>query len=65
MRSGALGEATLTESVYQPLLSLMADHRVRTVKEMHEAVHTQGVSDGMLRQAVLVLAGLGYLLPAR
>jgi SAM-dependent methyltransferase len=63
--TGALGEATLTESVYQPLLSLMADHHVRTVKEMHEAVHTQGVSDGQLRQAVLVLAGLGHLLPVQ
>jgi hypothetical protein len=70
--TGALGEATLTESVYQPLLSLMADHRVRTVKEMHDAVHTQGVSYEQLLQAVLVLAGsssslagLGHLLPVQ
>jgi len=63
--TGALGEATLTESVYQPLLSFMADHRLRTVKEIHEAVHAQGVTDGQLRQAVLVLAGLGHLLPVQ
>jgi SAM-dependent methyltransferase len=63
--TGAMGEATLAESVYQPLLSLMADYRVRTVKEMHEVVHTQGVSEAQLRQAVLVLAGLDHFLPVQ
>jgi len=43
----------------------MADHQVRTVKAMHEAVQTQGLTYAQLRQAVLVLAGLGHLLPVQ
>jgi hypothetical protein len=62
MRSGALGETTLSEAVYQPILQAMADHQVRTVRQIQAAVAAAGVSYAQLTQAVLVLAGLGHLL---
>jgi SAM-dependent methyltransferase len=63
--TGALGEATLTEAVYQPILETMADHQVRTVRQIQAAVAAAGVSYAQLTQAVLVLAGLGHLLPVQ
>jgi hypothetical protein len=63
--TGALGEATLTESIYQPILETMADHQVRTVSQIQAAVAASGVSYAQLTQAVLVLAGLGHLLPVQ
>ena len=57
--AGALGEATLTESIYNPILDLMADYRVRTMAQIEQAVKAQGITAPQLIQAVLVLCGSG------
>lgn len=57
--AGALGEATLTESIYAPLLDLMADHKVRTLAQIEETVKDSGISFAQLIQAALVLCGNG------
>ncbi len=59
--SGALGEATMSEEIYGPILDLMSDHTVRSVAEIEASVATKGVSFAQLREAVLLLAGLGHL----
>lgn len=60
--TGALGEATLQESVYNPVLDVLADHKPKTIAQMERAVTDKGVVVfGQLVQAVLVLSGAGHL----
>jgi SAM-dependent methyltransferase len=57
--SGSLGEATLTESIYAPVLDLMSDFKVRTLVQMEQLVKDKAINFGQLSQAVLVLCGNG------
>jgi SAM-dependent methyltransferase len=59
--TGALGEATLTEKVYAPVLDLMADHKTRSLEQIEQAVKDAGISFAQLIQTVLVLCGNGTL----
>lgn len=59
--TGALGEATLQEDVYRPVVEALADHRPRTIGEVEQAVARQGVSSGNAFQAIVVLLGTGAL----
>jgi hypothetical protein len=55
--TGALGEATLTEKVYAPVLDLMADHKIRTLGQIEQAVKDTGITFAQLIQTALVLCG--------
>ena len=57
--TGALGEANLTEAIYFPILDLMADHKVRTLAQIEQAVKEAGITFAQLFQVVLVLCGNG------
>jgi hypothetical protein len=57
--TGALGEATLTEKVYVPVLDLMADHKTRTLAQIEQGVKGAGITYAQLIQTVLVLYGNG------
>ena len=59
--AGALGEATLSESIYSPVLDLMADRKIRSLGQIEEAVKDKGISIAHLREVVLVLCGNGTL----
>ncbi|UOD50411.1 methyltransferase regulatory domain-containing protein [Orrella daihaiensis] len=65
--TGSLGEATLTESIYNPILDLLADHQVKSIGELEQALAKQNanVNLGQLLQAILVLAGLGHVYSAQ
>jgi len=63
--TGAVGEASLNEGVYTPILDLLADHRPRTLGQIEAALAGAGVSFAQLLQAVMVLAGAGHLLPVQ
>jgi SAM-dependent methyltransferase len=58
---GALGEANLTEAIYTPVLDLMADHKIRTLAQIEQAVKDTGITFAQLIQVVLVLCGNGTL----
>jgi hypothetical protein len=58
---GALGEATLQEPVYTPILDLLADHKPRTLGQIEQALQAQGVGFAQITQAALVLTGVGHL----
>ena len=63
--TGALGEATLSESVYTPVLDLLADYKPRTIGDL-EAYFAQGGEGGNLTlsqitQAVLILCSVGVV----
>lgn len=59
--TAALGEATMTEAVYIPVLDALADHKPKTIAQLEQAVKDKGVSYGQLTQAVMILTGAGHL----
>lgn len=59
--TGALGEATMQEAVYNPILDLLADHKPRTLGQIEQAVKDKGVAFAQVTQAAMVLTGAGHL----
>lgn len=58
---GALGEATMSEAIYAPLLDLLADHKVKTIAQLEPSMKAHGVGRAQLLQALLVLAGASHI----
>lgn len=63
--TGALGEASMSASVYDPVLDALADHKPRTLGQLEQAVKDKGVNFAQVLQAVVILAGAGSLAPAQ
>jgi hypothetical protein len=59
--SGALGEASMSEDVYAPILDFLADHKPRSLGQIEQAVKEKGVRFAQVLQAALVLSGQGHL----
>lgn len=59
--TGALGQATLSEAVYGPILDLLADYKIKTVGQLEQTLQNQGISHAQVIQAVMVLSGAGQL----
>lgn len=57
--SGSLGEATLTESVYAPILDLLADYKPRTLGQIEQVVQSKGLTFAQVLQAAMILLGKG------
>jgi hypothetical protein len=63
--TGALGEANLAEKVYAPVLNLMADHKIRSLAQIEQAVKDVGITFSQLIQTVLVLCSNGTFSPVQ
>ncbi|SEN35282.1 Predicted methyltransferase regulatory domain-containing protein [Duganella sp. CF517] len=61
---GVLGEATLTDAIYRPILDLMSDHQVRGVGEIEHALREHAIPLASLHQALMVLTEKAALAPA-
>lgn len=61
---GALGEASLQESVYAPILDILADQTIRTLGELELEVKSKNIAFGQLTQAIVILIAAGHLSPA-
>ena len=59
--ASALGEATMSEAVYTPILDHLASYQVQSLAQIEQAVKSSGVSFAQLLQAMLILAGAGHL----
>jgi SAM-dependent methyltransferase len=59
--NGALGEATLQEGVYGPVLEALSDHRPWSLGRLEQALAGRGVDWPRLQQAVVVLLGSGHV----
>lgn len=59
--TGALGEANMSEVIYSPILDALADHKVKTLEQIEQAVKDKGVVFAQVIQAAMVLTGAGYL----
>lgn len=59
--TGALGEATMSDAVYQPILDLLADHKPRTLGQIELVVLEKGINLNQILEAAMVLSGTGVL----
>jgi len=59
--TGALGEATMQEAVYNPILNALADHKPQTLGQLEQAIKGQNIAFAQLTQAVMILAATGTL----
>ncbi|TYT75308.1 class I SAM-dependent methyltransferase [Desulfobotulus mexicanus] len=58
--NGTLGEATMNEGVYLPILDFMADHKPKTIGQIVKAMDEKKISFVQVLQSVMVLAGAGH-----
>ncbi len=59
--TGAQGEASMSATVYTPILDLMADHQIKTFAELEQGLSAGGVTTSQLLQAIQALAGNGHI----
>ncbi len=59
--NGALGKATLSATIYKPVLDFLADHHPRTIGELEAAVQAQGITTKQTIEVCMVLSGLGHM----
>jgi SAM-dependent methyltransferase len=59
--TGALGEASMNESIYGPILDLLADHKPRSLGQIESALVDQGIRLPQIMEAALLLSGGGHL----
>lgn len=64
---GSLGEATLQEQVYRPLIDALSEDQLRPklLGELAAHKNLKALSLGQLVQAILVLTGAGHVSPAQ
>jgi hypothetical protein len=63
--SGSLGEVSLREDIYAPILDLMADHQPRSLAEIEVALRPKGLNFQQITQACMILIGAGHVAPAQ
>jgi len=63
--TGAVGEASLREDIYKPILDLMADNKPRTIGEIELALPSGLMSFPILQEAVILLTGSGDFAPVQ
>jgi SAM-dependent methyltransferase len=59
--SGALGEASMSEQVYNPLLDALADHKPKTVGQLEQELKENGISFAQLTESIMILSGSSNL----
>lgn len=57
-----LGEATLQEAVYNPILDQLADHQHKSLGQLEDALKSSGINFAQIIQAVMVLSSNGALM---
>jgi SAM-dependent methyltransferase len=62
---GAVIEASMQESIYTPILDVLADHQPRTVAQTAQAIESRKISFAQLIQAIMVLLGKSALEPVQ
>lgn len=62
---GALGDSTLNEALYKPLLDLMSDFKVRSLREIEQALAATGITISQVVQATMLLTEKSVLVPVQ
>lgn len=59
--TGVLGEVSMAENVYAPILDALAPCKPLTLGELEQAIAGRNIKFSQVRQAVLMLSGAGHL----
>jgi len=59
--TGSLGEASLSESIYNPILDFLADHKIKTIGQIEQVMVNRGITFSQVVQAVMLLTGSGQM----
>ena len=62
---GSLGDATMAEAVYNPILDQLADHQPKTLAQLEQALKASGIALPQIGQAILLLVGQGQVAPTQ
>jgi hypothetical protein len=62
--TGIVGEVTLQEAVYTPLLDLMGDYKIRSLAQIEQALKDK-LTFAQINQAVIILLGTGAFSPVQ
>lgn len=60
-----IGEITLSETVYNPILDFLADYQPKSIGQIEQAVGSQGINLAQIVQAILLLSGAGSIYSAQ
>jgi hypothetical protein len=63
--NGPLGEVTMRDDVYGPVLDVLADHQVRTIGEIEAAVEPKGINLAQIIEVMLVMGSQGQITSAQ
>jgi len=56
---GAVGEVTLNESTYKPILETLSDHKPKSMTQLERTLKDQGINHPQILQAIMILIGMG------
>ena len=57
---GSLGEAEMSEAIYNPILDLMADHKARSLAQLESELKPIGIVFSQILQATMILTGSSH-----
>ncbi len=59
--TGSLGEASMNDAVYSPILDVLADHNAHSLGHIEQKVKNKGVAFAQVLQAAILLTGVGHV----
>ena len=59
--NGVLGEATMTEKIYKPILEILGNNEPLTILQIEENLRKNLIDLKQINQAVMILSGMGYV----
>ena len=59
--TGALGEVSMSEAIYSPILDQLADHKPHSLGKLEAALTSIGITLSQILEACLLLSGVGHL----
>ncbi len=59
--NGAMGEASMSDAIYSPILDALADQKAHTIADIEKAIKGKTITLPQLVEALLVLSGKGDL----
>lgn len=59
--NGSLGEANMSEAVYNPIIEHLSDYKHKTIGQIEQAVKPKNIGFAQIMQAMFILSGKGYI----
>jgi len=63
--NGAIGEASMSDNIYEPILDYLADHKVRTLAQIEGHATKHNINFAQVVQAIMILIGANHVNPVQ